>query len=201
MKAAVYARVSTFDKGQNPETQLMPLRAFCERAGWEYEEFVDHGSGLDEKRPAYNEMLLRIRRREFDALVIWKLSRLSRSLPQLIGTVHGELRPRNIQLVSLTEALDTTTPLGHLVFYFLGALAEFEHDIISEGVKAGMARSKAQGHRIGRKRVKVDYQRLLDAYQSAGTVRGAARILGISPGVAWDRLNEKGDLTDDLAGD
>jgi DNA invertase Pin-like site-specific DNA recombinase len=112
---------------------------------------------------AYNEMIARVKKREFDALVVWKLDRLARSLSQLINLLDGELLPRNIQFVSLTDAIDTTTPGGRLVFHISGAFAEFEHGIISERVKAGMARSKAQGNRIGRKKVKVNYQRLLDA--------------------------------------
>lgn len=194
MKAAIYARVSTYDKGQTPMTQLLPLREFCDRAGWDWEEFVDYQSGVDGKRPEFNQMLLRIKRREFDVLVVWKLDRLARSLRQLIDVVYGELKPRNIQFVSITEAIDTTTPAGELVFNILGAMAQFEHDLISERVKAGMDRARKQGCRIGRKRVKLNYQRLLDAYHHTESIRAAARHIGITPGTAWNRLNEKGDL-------
>jgi len=194
MKAAVYARVSTYDKGQEPLTQLLPLREYCDRAGWDYEEFVDYQSGVDGKRPEFNQMLLRIKRREFDVLVVWKLDRLARSLHHLIDVLHGELKPRNIQFISITEAIDTTTPAGELVFNILGAMAQFEHDLIAERVKAGMDRARKQGNRIGRPKRKINYKRLLVAYRNTGSVRAAARQVGINPGIAWNRLNEHGDL-------
>lgn len=192
MKVALYARVSTFDKGQEPLTQLRPLRDYCEKAGWEYDEFIDYCSGIDERRPQFNELLVQLKRREYDALVVWKLDRLARSLRQLINIVYGELRSRNIQFISLTETIDTTTPSGELLFHILGAMAQFEHDLISERVKAGMARAKGQGRSIGRPRASVNIQSLLEAYQYCKTVAGAARELGLNPGTAWGYLKEAG---------
>jgi len=191
MKVALYARVSTLDKGQNPETQLMPLREYCQRMGWQYEEFVDYASGVDGKREQFNEMLARIKRREFDLLMVWKLDRLARSLSQLISVVYGELHPRNIQFISMTEGIDTTTPSGMLIFHILGAIAQFEHDLIAERVRAGMARAKAQGKRIGRKQVKVDTEALKEAYDRLGSYRAVAREFGLNPGLVWSRLQEK----------
>ncbi len=202
MKCAIYARVSTINKGQDNETQLMPLREYCQRMKWDWEEFKDMASGVNQVRPEFNAMLARLRRKEFDVLLVWKLDRLERSLENLIKIIDGELSPRNIQFISLTENFDTTTPGGKVLYHIIGALAEFEHDMISERVKAGIARTMAQGNHYGRKRRKVDIQRLLNAYKQGQGIRPAVRIYNeglvegkkINPGTALARLREKGVL-------
>jgi len=195
MKVAIYARVSTIDKGQDPETQMMPLREYCNRMGWQFDEYIDFASGVETKRLELAKMMKRMKRKEYDALLVWKLDRLARSMQHLLNIVHGELQPRDIQFISLTEGFDTTTPAGSMIFHVLGALSQFEHDLIAERVKAGMARAKAQGKPIGRKRSEVDVEKLEQFYFATGSVRMAAKMMdGINPGLAWKRLNECGAL-------
>ena len=133
---AIYARVST-DR-QTTDSQLHQLRDFVRRAKWKvYREYIDTGySGKNTQRPAYTEMLSDARRRRFELLLVWKLDRLSRSLKDLITTldVLGHL---GIDFVSYDNQLDTSSPSGKLVFNIIGAVAEFERDIIRERVRAG----------------------------------------------------------------
>lgn len=131
-----YARVSTLD--QNPELQLEKLReAGCEKV------VVEKASGARADRPELTR-LLRDMLREGDTLVIWKLDRLARSLKQLIETAD-DLKGRGIGLVSLTDAIDTASPGGMLVFHMLGAIAEFERALIRERTTAGLAEARRKG--------------------------------------------------------
>ena len=136
-----YARVSNLD--QNPELQLEKLReAGCERV------VVEKASGARADRPELTR-LLRDMLREGDTLVIWKLDRLARSLKQLIETAE-DLKGRGIGLVSLTDAIDTSSPGGMLVFHMLGAIAEFERALIRERTTAGLAEARRKGKTGGR---------------------------------------------------
>jgi DNA invertase Pin-like site-specific DNA recombinase len=135
-----YARVSTQD--QNPALQLDALKAAgCEKL------FVEKASGAQRDRPELLAALDTLR--AGDSLVVWKLDRLARSLKQLIETVEL-LESRRIGLRSLTEAIDTTTAGGKLVFHVFGALAEFERSIIRERTKAGLEAARARGKKGGR---------------------------------------------------
>jgi DNA invertase Pin-like site-specific DNA recombinase len=135
-----YACVSTQD--QNPALQLDALQAAgCEKV------FVEKASGAQRDRPELSAALDSLRAGE--SLVVWKLDRLARSLKQLIETVEL-LESRGIGLRSLTEAIDTTTAGGKLIFHVFGALAEFERSIIRERTKAGLDAARARGKKGGR---------------------------------------------------
>ena len=137
---AGYARVSTLD--QNPEPQLDALRtAGCDRI------FEDRASGARSDRPGLAEALGWMRKG--DTLVVWRLDRLGRSLPQLVATVR-RLEAAGFGLRSLTEGIDTTTASGTLVFHVFGALAQFERDLTRERTLAGLAAARARGRRGGR---------------------------------------------------
>lgn len=135
-----YARVSTQD--QNPELQLDALKASgCEKI------FVEKASGAQRDRPELKAALDYMR--DGDTLVVWKLDRLARSMKQLIETVEG-LEDRGVGFRSVTEAIDTTTPGGRLVFHIFGALAEFERSIIRERTRAGLDAARSRGKIGGR---------------------------------------------------
>ena len=146
---AIYARVST-DK-QKVDMQLQELRLFVKRSGWTiYNEYIDHGfTGANTNRPAFNIMMDEAKKRKFNILLIWKLDRLSRSMKDLINTLD-ELGHYGINFISYDNNLDTTTPTGKLVFHVIGAVAEFEKDIIRDRVIAGLTHAKSQGKRLGR---------------------------------------------------
>ena len=154
MKVAVYARVSTFDKDQDVETQLMPLRDFCAAQGWEvYGEYIDHAPANDlAHRTEWRRLMDDAARRKFSLVLVFKLDRAFRSVKHMHDTLAAwELVGVNFQ--SLREQFDTTTALGRLLMNLLAALAEFELEMIRERVKAGMDRARRQGKKIGRPRV------------------------------------------------
>jgi DNA invertase Pin-like site-specific DNA recombinase len=136
-----YARVSTQD--QNPQLQLDALRAAgCDQV------FEERATGATRDRP---ELVVCLRTlRTGDTLVVWKLDRLARSLKDLVEIVH-DLNGRQIGFRSITEAIDTTSSGGRLVFHIFGALAEFEHSLIRERTVAGLAAARARGRKGGRK--------------------------------------------------
>ena len=176
LRAAIYARVSTAD--QEPENQLIQLRHYIEAREWTLAEYVDKGvSGTKDSRPALDRLVRDAKRRQFDVLVVWRLDRLGRSLRHLI-LLLDDLQAIGVAFVSLSEGIDATTPAGRLQLHVLAAIAEFERARIAERVKAGLARAKANGKRLGRPRRLVPVERL-------GRVRDlshseAAESLGVS---------------------
>ena len=154
MKVAIYARVSTSDKEQNVETQLLPLRDFCLTQGWEvYREYVDMAPANDlAHRIAWRELLDDAAKRRFSVVLVFKLDRAFRSVKHMHDTLAAwELV--GVSFKSLREQFDTSTALGRLLLNLLAALAEFELELIRERVKAGMDRARRQGRRIGRPKV------------------------------------------------
>jgi putative DNA-invertase from lambdoid prophage Rac len=177
MRAAIYARVSTFD--QEPENQLQELRRYVEARGWTGTEFVDRGvSGAKDKRAALDALLRDAKRRRFDVLVCWRLDRLGRNLRHLVTTLE-DLQHVGVSFVSLGEGIDCTTPAGKLQLHILAALAEFERERIRERVMAGLQRARAQGRRLGRPR-----NRAASIDVPGGTVRAAAKAWGVSKSTA-----------------
>jgi DNA invertase Pin-like site-specific DNA recombinase len=152
MRAALYARVSTHDKGQDPNVQLKPLREYCKQRGFEVAgEFVDVGvSGSKDRRPELDRLMDMARKRKINCLLVWKLDRFGRSLKNLINQL-SELEGLNVAFISLQENLDFTTPTGRLLFGIVGAMAEFERSLIVERVKAGIVNARSKGKQIGRK--------------------------------------------------
>lgn len=153
-KAALYARVS--GNGQKPEMQLSELREYCRNRGWKItDEYVDKGiSGAKDSRPELNRLIADAHRRRFDAVAVWKFDRFARSVSHLLRALET-FRSLGIAFVSLSEAVDTTTPAGKMVFTVLGAVAELERSLIGERVKAGLRNAKAKGVRLGRPPLKT----------------------------------------------
>ena len=148
-RAAIYARVSTVDRGQDPETQLRQLREYAEHRGFSVvREFVDHASGSRNGRAEYRAMLEAAGRRQFDVLLVWRYDRFARSMRELVNAL-AEFESLGIDFISYNEGADTTTPQGRLLFGIMASLAEFERSLIAERVKAGMQRAKAQGKHTG----------------------------------------------------
>jgi len=186
-RAAIYVRVSTFD--QEPENQLQELRRYVQARGWVGTEFVDHGvSGALDRRPALDQLVRDAKRRRIDVLVCWRLDRLGRSLKHLI-TLLDDLQALGVAFVSLAEGIDATTPAGKLQMHILGAISEFERARIAERVRAGLARVKRQGQRLGRPRVEVSTDALASV-QGLST-RQAALRLGVSASTVRRRLRQK----------
>lgn len=181
MRVALYARVSTKDKGQDPETQLIPLRDFAKAKQYEVVgEFVDKGwSGSKERRPELDRLMRAAKRNTFDAVLVWRFDRFARSTTHLLSalaTFH-ELR---IDFISFNEAIDTSTPIGKMVFTVLAAVAEMERALIRERVLAGIDRARRQGKKLGRHTVLVDKEKLIETLSRGASISQTAREFGIS---------------------
>ena len=181
-KVAIYARVSTADKDQDPETQLMPLRKFAELRDWQVHDiYVDKESGRQEKkerRAAFNRMMSDAKKRQFDVLLVFRYNRFARSSQDLI-TALKDFEALGIDFVSYHEQIDTTTSHGRFFFTVIAGFAQLESDLISENVKAGMARAKAQGKPISRPPLPdADKQLIINAWKETGGLRPTSRKLG-----------------------
>ena len=147
-RAAMYVRVSTVE--QETDLQEAELREYCGRRGWEAILYRDKGhSGAKQDRPALNSLLSDLRKRKVDVILVWSLDRLARSLKHLLN-ISEECKSLGVDLVSLRQSIDTTLPAGRLTFQILGAVAEFERELLRERVKAGMAQARRAGKNIGR---------------------------------------------------
>ncbi len=147
-RAAIYVRVSTVE--QETHLQEAELLEYCGRRGWEAILYRDRGhSGAKQDRPALNLLLSDLRKRKVDVILVWSLDRLARSLKHLLN-ISEECKSLGVDLVSLRQSIDTTLPAGRLTFQILGAVAEFERELLRERVKAGMAQARRAGKNIGR---------------------------------------------------
>lgn len=167
MRVALYARVSILN-GQNPENQLGELREYASRRGWEViDEYVDAGvSGSKDSRPSLNRLMSHAHQRKFDGICVWKLDRFGRSLKHLV-TAISELEALGVTFISLKDNWDLSTPSGRLMFQIVGAMAEFERELIRERIRAGMRRRKLEGYVLGRAPLNVDHKAIV-----ADRVRG-----------------------------
>jgi DNA invertase Pin-like site-specific DNA recombinase len=178
MKAvALYARVSTLD--QNCELQLADLRRYAGQRFGPCYEYVDEGvSGARRQRPQLDALVRDAHKRVFDVVLVWKFDRFARSLKHLIDALE-EFRVLGIDFVSFTEGIDTTTPSGQLLFHVVGAVAQFERDLIAERVRAGMAHARAMGKRIGRPRALVDREKVAQLRAEGLSLRAIGRTLNV----------------------
>jgi len=158
MKVALYVRNSTNEERQNPQTQIHPLVQKCEREGWTYEIFQEFASGSKESRPELDKMLKKIRDKDFNAVLVWRLDRLGRSLKHLLQLIE-EFRKKQVAFISLTEGFDTSTPQGELFFHIAGAFAQFERRLIQERINAGLDRARDEGKKLGRPKGSKDTKR------------------------------------------
>lgn len=144
MRVVLYCRVSTIE--QNPEHQEDSLREFCMNRHEIIKVYTDFISGAKDSRPALNNLMSDAYNNKFDAVVIWKLDRLGRSLHHLIDIIN-KFQLWNVGLICQTQDIDTTTPNGKLLFHIFGAIAQFERELISERTKLGLKHAKNVGKR------------------------------------------------------
>ncbi len=186
-RSALYARVSTDDRGQDPETQLRQLREYADRRGFAVAgEFVDVASGTRNDRPSYQRLLEAVRKRQVDVVLVWRYDRFARSTQALVNALM-EFRALGVDFISYQENVDTTTPQGELVFGMMANLAQFESSLIGERVRAGMARARAQGKRVSRPPIPAATRRRIEELARAGrSINGIAKELEVAYGTAWD---------------
>jgi DNA invertase Pin-like site-specific DNA recombinase len=147
-RVAAYVRVSTGE--QNTGAQEKAIRDYVARRGWTLQKvYRDEISGSTNRRPGLDQMMQDCRRGSIDILVVWKFDRFARSLKTLISGLEL-CRALGIDFVSVTEAVDTSLPMGEMLFQIIGAVAQFERSLIGERVRSGLAHARAEGKVLGR---------------------------------------------------
>jgi DNA invertase Pin-like site-specific DNA recombinase len=176
-RAALYMRISTKGHGQTTETQALALREYAAHRGFVIvEEYRDEGiSGAKDSRPALDRLMKDARARKFDVVVVARFDRFARSVSHLLRALE-EFGHLGVDFVSLSESIDTSTPVGKMIFTVLGAVAELERNLIKERVHMGISRARKQGKTLGRPRVEVD------AHQVAGLR---------SRGLSWNQIAQR----------
>ena len=190
-RVALYARVSTAEKGQDPETQLRQLREFATHRDFELVgEYIDYASGASEQRTQYKTMLELARKRKIDVVLVWRYDRFARSMQALVNALN-EFQSLGVDFISYQENIDTTTPTGELIFHVMASLAQFESSLISQRVKAGMARAKAQGKHIARPRLSKDKQAIIQQLHAKGlSMNQISKQFGIAYGTVYNYVGK-----------
>ena len=189
--ATIYARVSTINAGQDPTLQTRELREYCERRSWVvFDTYVDNGfSGKKDSRPQLNRMMQDAHERRFDVVVVWRFDRFARSVSHLLRALET-FNALGVEFVSLSEAVDTSTPMGKMIFTVLGAVAELERNLIVERVRAGLRHARAKGKRLGRPRKSVDAAEVRKLRAAGESWRKIARKLDVSVGTVFAAVKE-----------
>jgi len=156
LKIGLYARVSTRDKDQNPENQLMKLREFCKNKGWEYKEYVDYASGKDPNRPELKKMMQDLENDELAGIIVLRLDRLGRSVSNILENIK-KIKDKGKFFIAIDQGIsinyEGNQAMNDFLITILSAVAEFERNLISERVKDGLERARKQGIKIGRKSI------------------------------------------------
>ena len=177
-RAAIYTRISTGE--QNSDLQTRELPEFCERRGWQLADtYSDVMTGAKDKRPALDRLMADARRGKFQVVAVWRFDRFARSTSHLLRALE-EFAVLGIDFVSVTEAIDTSTPAGRMVFTVLGAVAELERSIIRERVVAGQRAAKKRGVKFGRPNVAVDAVRVRRLRNGGLSWRAIAAETGVA---------------------
>jgi DNA invertase Pin-like site-specific DNA recombinase len=185
LRVALYARISTVEKRQDPEMQLSELREYCERRGLTVQgEYVDRCSGSRESRPELDRLITAARRRYFDILLVWKIDRLGRSLRHLVVTL-AELDSLGVAFVSLRDNLDLSTPSGRLMFHVISAMAQFERELTVERVRAGLRNARNKGKRLGRPSKNIDPAKVIALRGQGMSWREVGKELHVGTGTAY----------------
>jgi DNA invertase Pin-like site-specific DNA recombinase len=184
MTAAIYARVSTKDKGQDTENQLIQLRDYCRRQGWQYLEYIDQASGKTGDRDAFKRLFTDASKRLFDVVVVWALDRFTREGVLETFEYIRDLTRYGVQFESYTEAHFRTTGMaGELMLAITAWIAKQERLRITERVNAGIARAKLHGTKsgaaIGRPRAVFNRARILELRTEGKSWREIAAALGV----------------------
>ena len=192
MKVALYARVSKADESQSPDNQLMRLIAYSNERDLEvFGQYVDTASGADKNRPELDRMMADARARRFGLVLCVKVDRLARSTTNLYR-ILSELEDRGVKFECTDQDISTNSPTGKLLLSVLAGVAEFERELIRDRTKAGLARAKARGKRLGRPSKRVDMTKARELRAEGLSYRKIAEVLGITRPTLWKRLKNEG---------
>ena len=190
-KVGIYTRVSTLD--QTIHNQLIELRDHCAKMGWEVvKEYSDEGlSGTlsRDKRPALNALIKDAYRKRFDSVVCWDISRIGRSMKELILFL-SDMKDRGIGICSVRQGFDTSTSMGEIMFQFVGILSSWEREMIRERTLAGLERAKSEGKTLGRRKVTNDTMtaKIIKLRNDKKSIRDIASEVGVSRGTVSNVL-------------
>lgn len=184
-RTAIYARVSTLD--QDPEMQLRELRAYAKHRRLTItDQFIDRVSGTRDDRPELDRLWQQVRAGKIDTVLVWKFDRFARSTKQLIFALE-EFQHLGVAFISITEQIDTGSPMGKAMFTVISAIAEVERSLIAERVRAGIAKARAQGKPHSRPRTDEKMVREIKQLRKQGkSVREVARQLGVPRSTVQD---------------
>ena len=192
-RCVAYVRVST--QFQDTDSQLIAIKSAIEKSGDVLVNvYKDHGiSGAKgrDQRPALDQMLKDAYEGKFDKVIAWDITRLGRSLPDLIATL-AELGKAKVDLQMLQQNLDTSTPGGRMMFSIFGAIGEFERSLISERVKSGLEKAKKNGKKLGRPSTMNESTKsaILELTKKGMGVKGIAKLLRVGCGTCYSILKE-----------
>jgi DNA invertase Pin-like site-specific DNA recombinase len=172
--------------------QTRELEEYCQRRGWlVFDCYIDSGvSGKKDSRPQLNRMLQDAHERRFSVVVVWRFDRFARSVSHLLRALET-FDALGIEFVSLSEQVDTSTPMGKMVFTVLGAVAELERNLIVERVRAGLRHARAKGKRLGRPKKYVDEAQIASHRTAGHSWRTIARKMGVSVGTVYAAAHQQ----------
>ena len=183
-KVALYCRVSTSTKDQTTENQLRERTAYCYRMDYEvtkiYEDQIS-GAKTREKRPAYNQLCKDAFLKKFDLVIAWDVSRFGRSLKEFVSFL-GDMDDRGIGVVAVKNGLDTSSSTGKMMMKMIGVMEEWNREMLVERTKSGLARTVANGTKLGRKTItnpKMTAQ-IISLREENKSIRAIATMVGVS---------------------
>jgi DNA invertase Pin-like site-specific DNA recombinase len=193
-KVALYCRVSTSTKDQTTENQLRELTSYCDRMGYEvvkvYEDEVS-GSKTREKRPAYNEMCKDAFLKKFDAIIGWDVSRFGRSMKEFVSFL-ADMDDKGIGVIAVKNGLDTVSSSGRMMMKLIGVLEEWNREMLIERTNAGLARTVANGTKLGRKKTVTDKitAQIIELRTEKKSIRAIASEVGVSTATVQRELKK-----------
>ena len=193
-KVALYCRVSTSTKDQTTENQLRELTSYCDRMGYEvvkvYEDEVS-GSKTREKRPAYNQMCKDAFLKKFDAIIGWDVSRFGRSMKEFVSFL-ADMDDKGIGVIAVKNGLDTVSSSGRMMMKLIGVLEEWNREMLIERTNAGLARTVANGTKLGRKKTVTDKitDQIIELRTEKKSIRAIASEVGVSTATVQRELKK-----------
>ena len=194
MKVALYCRVSTSTKEQTTENQRLELESYCDRMNYEivkiYEDEVS-GAKSREKRPAYNELCQDAFLKKFDAIIGWDVSRFGRSMKEFVSFL-SDMDDKGIGVIAVKNGLDTVSSSGRMMMKLIGVLEEWNREMLIERTNAGLARTVANGTKLGRKSVLTQSikRKVIDLKENGFSIRKISDEIGINRGAIQRFLSD-----------
>ena len=194
MKVALYCRVSTSTKEQTTENQRLELKSYCDRMNYEivkiYEDEVS-GAKSREKRPAYNKLCQDAFLKKFDAIIGWDVSRFGRSMKEFVSFL-SDMDDKGIGVIAVKNGLDTVSSSGRMMMKLIGVLEEWNREMLIERTNAGLARTVANGTKLGRKKITNDTMtaQIIELRNSKKSIRAIASEVGVSTATVQRELKK-----------